>query len=103
MSTWIQTRRRRRRWIAVALAVTSAAVPAADARPDLADPRNPLVSLPVPPAQEVEVVTTDSFDWADAGVGAGTAAGVVLLAAAAAATVRRQRRVSTSTRRKEER
>jgi hypothetical protein len=98
MSTWIQTRRRRRRWSAVALAATSlAAVPAADARPDLADPRNPLVSPPVPPAQEVEVVTADSFDWADAGVGAGTAAGVVLLVAAAAATVRRQRRVSTST------
>ena len=98
MRTPIQIRRQRRRWIAAALAATSlATVPAVDARPDLADPRNSLVSPPSPPAQEVEVVTADSFDWVDAGIGAGTAAGLVLLAAAAGATVRRQRRVSTST------
>ena len=97
MGTSIQMCRRSRCWIAAALAVTSlGTVPAADAQPDMADRRNSLVPPPMPTAQEVEVVTADSFDWADAGVGAGTAAGAVLLAAAAAATVRR-RRVPTST------
>jgi hypothetical protein len=45
----------------------------------------------------VEVVTPDGFDWADAGIGAGTAVGLVLLAGGAAATVRHQRRLSATT------
>jgi hypothetical protein len=95
MRTPIQIRRRRRRWIAVALAATSlSAAPAAGARLDSGEPGG---TPPAPPAQEVEVVTADSFDWADAGIGAGTAVGIVLLAGAAAATVRRQRRVPAST------
>ena len=93
----IQIRRRRRRWIAVALAAASlAAPPATQARPDLEDPRNPSVPPPAPAAQEVDVVTADSFDWADAGIGAGTAAGVVLLAAAWAAALGHRRRLANS-------
>lgn len=94
MRTPIQIRRRRRRLIAVALAAASlSTAPIAGARPDLDDPRNPLVTPPAPPAQEVEVVTADDFDWVDAGLGAGTAVGIVLLAGGAAAALTRRRRI----------
>ena len=93
MRTRIQIRRQRR-WIALALAAASlATASAAGARPDSGEPG---VTPPASPAQEVEVVTADSFDWADAGIGAGTAAGVALLAGAVIATVRHQRRVPAS-------
>jgi hypothetical protein len=49
-----------------------------------------MVPPPAAPAQ-VEVVTADSFDWADAGIGAGIATGMALLAGAAAATFTRRR------------
>jgi hypothetical protein len=92
--TPIQIRRRRRRWIAVALAAVSlSAAPVAQARPDSGDPRHhPLV----PEVREVEVVTADRFDWADAGVGAGTAVGIVLLAAAGGAALDHRRRLASS-------
>jgi hypothetical protein len=88
MRTRIQIHRRPR-WIALALATASlATASAADARPDSGTPG---VTPPAPPAQEVELVTPDSFDWADAGIGAGAAAGiVVLLGAAAGAGLRRR-------------
>jgi hypothetical protein len=93
MRTPIQIRRRRRRWIAAAVAaVFLSAVPAAGARPASGEPG---VTPPAPPAQEVEVVTADGFDWADAGIGAGTAAGLVLFAAAAAGLGRRRRLASS--------
>ena len=36
----------------------------------------------------------DGFDWADAGIGAGVATGLLLLSAAGVAAVRRQPRVT---------
>jgi hypothetical protein len=88
MRTGIQMRRRRR-WIALALATASlATASAADARPDSGEPG---VTPPAPPAQEVELVTPDSFDWADAGIGAGAAAGILVLAGAAAGAGLRRR------------
>jgi hypothetical protein len=70
------------------------AAPAAQARPDSDDPGNPSVR---PPAQEVNVVTAgDGFDWADAGIGAGVAAGMALLAAAAAGALTRRRHMPTA-------
>jgi hypothetical protein len=91
MKTPIQIRRRRRRWIAVALAAASlSAAPGAGSRPASGEPG---LTPPAPPAQEVEVVTADGFDWADAGIGAGTAAGIALVAGAAAAALTRRRRI----------
>jgi hypothetical protein len=68
-------------------------VPSAGARPASGEPG---VTPPAPPVQVVEVVTADGFDWADAGVGAGTAAGLVVLAAAAAAGLGHRRRLASS-------
>jgi hypothetical protein len=94
MRTPIQIRRRRRRWMAAALAAAAlSAAPAAGARPASGEPG---VTPPAPPVQEVEVVTSDGFDWADAGVGAGTAAGLVLLAAATATGLAHRRRLAAS-------
>ena len=94
MRTPIQIRRRRRRWVALALAAASlSAAPNAAARPESG---NSGVTPSAPPVQEVEVLTADGFDWADAGVGAGTAAGLVLLAAATAAGLGHRRRLASS-------
>jgi hypothetical protein len=84
------TIRRRRLWIAAALASTLAAAPAADARPDPGAART--VDRPV----AVVELRSDGFDWADAGIGAGSVAGLSLLAAAALTLgMRRQRPVSS--------
>ena len=84
---------RRCRSIAAALVAASLfAAPSAGARPE---PGEPGVTPPAAPAQ-VEVVTADGFDWADAGIGAGTAVGLVLLAAAAATAVGHGRRLASS-------
>jgi hypothetical protein len=50
---------------------------------------------PLPADYELAFRTTggDTFDWADAGIGAGAAFGLVLLAAAAALTLRGWRRL----------
>jgi hypothetical protein len=93
MRTPIQIRKGRRRWIAAALAAAClSAAPTAGARRASGEPG---VTPPAPPVQEVEVVTADGFDWADAGVGAGTAAGLVFLAAAAAGLGHRRRLASS--------
>jgi hypothetical protein len=89
--TSTQAERSLGRVLSAVLAGALLAAPAAHGRPDLDDPRNPLVPPPAAPAQEVEVVTADSFDWADAGIGAGIATGMALLAGAAAATLTRRR------------
>jgi hypothetical protein len=57
-------------------------VPAADAKPDSAARR---VRPFAPPAQEVEFVTSDGFDWGRAGIGAGTRPTALSAAAAAEA------------------
>jgi len=86
--------RRRRRWIVLALAAAAlSAAPAAGARPDSGGSD---VTPPKPPVQEVEVVTADGFDWTDAGVGAGAAAGIVLLAGATAVALGHRRRLASS-------
>jgi hypothetical protein len=90
----IHIRKGRRPWIAVALAAACLpASPTAGARPASGEPG---VTAPAAPVQEVEVVTSDGFDWADAGVGAGTAAGLVLLAAATATGLAHRRRLASS-------
>jgi hypothetical protein len=81
--------RRRRLWITVSLASALVAAPAAQARPDeggagAVDRPSPVVSI-----------QSDGFDWADAGIGAGGAAGLALLAAAATLGLRRQRPVNS--------
>jgi hypothetical protein len=84
---------RRCRSIAAALVAASLfAAPTAGARPESGEPG---VTPPVAPAQ-LEVVTADGFDWADAGIGAGTAVGLVLVAAAAATAVGHGRRLASS-------
>jgi hypothetical protein len=88
--TSTQAERSLGRALSAVLAGALLAAPAAQGRPDLDDPRNPMVPPPAAPAQ-VEVVTADSFDWADAGIGAGIATGMALLAGAAAATFTRRR------------
>jgi hypothetical protein len=93
MRSPIQIRKGRRRWIAAALAAACLCAPTAGARPASGEPG---VTPPAAPVQEVEVVTSDGFDWADAGVGAGTAAGLVLLAAATATGLAHRRRLASS-------
>ena len=82
---------RRCRSIAALVAASLVAAPSAGARPESGESG---VTPPAAPAQ-VEVVTADGFDWADAGIGAGTAVGFVLLAAAAATAVGRGRRLAS--------
>lgn len=92
MGTPIQIRRRRR-WLALALTMSAlSAAPAAAARPDAGTQG---VLPPAPSPRQVEVVRADGFDWADAGIGAGTAAGIALLAGAAAAAVGQRRRLAS--------
>jgi hypothetical protein len=80
--------RRRRRWAAAIAAAALLSAPAAQARQDAT------TGARVPEEPTVVVVEAgDGFDWADAGIGAGVAAGLVLLGAATAKVVRRQRRV----------
>jgi hypothetical protein len=78
------TRRRRRRFLAAALAAALSLAPTAQARP--------LPTAGGPAADERSIVVVeanDRFDWADAGIGAGTTAALVLLAGAATAAPRR--------------
>jgi len=81
-------KRRRRRWAAALAATALLSAPAAQARPDAS------TGARVPEEPTVVVVEAgDGFDWADAGIGAGVAAGLVLLGAATAKVVRRHRHV----------
>ncbi len=73
----IHTSSRYRRVLAVAFASALLSAPAASARPDPAGAGNGSVQ---PPAQ---LVTADTFDWADAGIGAGSAAALLLALAGA--------------------
>ena len=60
-------------------------------------PREPEVlagdlhAVPQPPTQVIRVVQTSGFDWSDAAVGAGSAAGAVGIAAGTALLARRRR------------
>lgn len=60
-------------------------------------PREPEVlagdlhAVPQPQTQVIRVVQTSGFDWSDAAVGAGSAAGAVGIAAGAALLARRRR------------
>lgn len=78
---------------ALAAAVAAAAVgPAAAMRgpgegPAVVHP----TAGPQPPTQVIRVVQTSGFDWSDAAVGAGSAAGAVGVAAGAALLARRRR------------
>lgn len=78
------------RRIAVTVLAALFLAPAAQARPD------PTTGAPVSEQPPLSIKASDGFDWADAGIGAATAAGLALVAGAAA-TVRRQRRVSATT------
>ena len=80
----MRTRKRRHRWIAVALASMLLTAPAAQARLDEGE-GGPTPSEPAP----VRVVAPDGFSWVDAGIGAGAALGVVLVAGGAGRAVRR--------------
>jgi hypothetical protein len=92
MRTPIQIRRRRRHLLTGALAAALLAAPAAQA----ALP-NPIWGRQPPEEPPVVVVESDgSFDWADAGIGAGTAVGVVLIGAAAGVRLSHRRRLVSS-------
>jgi hypothetical protein len=92
MRTPIQSRRRRRRLLTGALAAALLAAPAARA----ALP-NPIWGRPAPEKPLLVVVEAEGgFDWADAGIGAGTAAGVVLIGAAAGVGLSHRRRLVSS-------
>jgi hypothetical protein len=89
MKTPTRMRGRRIRWIvAVLTAALLAAAPAANARPER------LAGAPVRPDKAIVVQEADGFDWADAGIGAGAAAGLVLLGVATSRIVRRHRGVA---------
>ena len=64
------------------------AAPAAHGRLDA-----PTVAPPPTEAPVVVVDPNEGFDWADAGLGAGTAVGIALLGGAAAAVLTRRRRI----------
>jgi hypothetical protein len=68
----IHTSSRYRRVLAIAFASALLSAPAASARPDRDGAGTGSVQ---PPAQ---LVTADTFDWADAGIGAGSAAALLL-------------------------
>lgn len=68
----IHTTSRYRRVLAVAFAAALLSAPAAIATPNPGRAENGTVQ---PPAQ---LVTADTFDWADAGIGAGSAAALLL-------------------------
>jgi hypothetical protein len=80
----MRTRKRRLRWIAIALASMLLAAPAAQARLDEGEGGG-ATSEQAP----VRVVASDGFNWVDAGIGAGAALGVVLVAGGAGRAVRR--------------
>jgi hypothetical protein len=89
----MRTSGRRKRCTRLAAAVAAvailAAAPIAGARPDST------TGARAPQDAKVVVVEPDGgFDWADAGVGAGAAAGVVLFGAATARIVRSHRHVA---------
>ena len=73
----IHTSNRYRRVLAVAFASALLSAPAASAKPDPAGAGNGSVQ---PPAQ---LVSADTFDWADAGIGAGSASALLLALAGA--------------------
>jgi hypothetical protein len=75
------------RWAAVLAAAALLSAPAAQARQD------PSTGARVPEQPTVVVEPGDGFDWADAGIGAGVAAGLVLFGAGTAKIVRRHRHV----------
>ena len=101
--------RRLSRW-ALALAVTAIAAPPAEARHTAPEPQlgtsPPMVvdaatrhhhpDVVQPPTRIITVPTADSFDWIDAGIGAGGALGAVLLAAGSALVFTRSRRGAVS-------
>ena len=76
MNSSRQTHRRYLRRIALSLLAALILAPAAQALPD------PTTGGPVA-EQPVAGQAGDGFDWADAGIGAGAAAGIVVLAGAA--------------------
>ena len=84
MNSSTRTHRCSVRRIAFPLLAALILAPAAQARPDAT------TGASVAEQPPVAVQPSDGFDWADAGIGAGTAAGIVVLAGAAA-TVRRHR------------
>ncbi len=87
-----QMHRRPRRWLAATLAAAFlTAAPAVDARPD------PTTGGSVSEERSVVVVEpSGGFDWADAAVGAGAAAGIVLLAGGMASGLSHRRRLASS-------
>ncbi len=90
MKSQTRKRRRRWRWVAVVLAAALLFAPAAQAKPD------PTTGARLPDEPTVVVVEAgDGFDWADAGIGAGVAAGLVLLGAATSRILRRHRGVAS--------
>jgi hypothetical protein len=82
-----QTHRRYLRRIILTLLAALALAPPAQARPD------PTAGGSVAP-QPIVVETGDGFDWADAGIGAGAATGIVVLAGAAAGAILHRRPTS---------
>jgi hypothetical protein len=83
-----RAKQQRGRWAAVLAAAALLSAPAAPARQD------PSTGARVPEQPTVVVVEPGGgFDWADAGIGAGVAAGLVLFGAATARIVRRHRHV----------
>jgi hypothetical protein len=92
MRTAIQIHTRPRRWVAAAVAAPFlAAAPAVDARPD------PSTGGSVSEKRAIVVVEPSAgFDWADAAVGAGAAAGIVLLAGGMASGLSHRRRLASS-------
>jgi hypothetical protein len=82
-----QRHRRYVRRITLTLLAALTLAPAVQARPD------PTTGASVA-AEPVVVETRDAFDWADAGIGAGAAGGIVVLAGAAAGAILHRRPTS---------
>jgi hypothetical protein len=81
--------------VMVAAALGATAAPAAQAR--IADFQPAPAAQQRVPVQVVRVESARSFDWGDAAIGAGAAAGAVALAGGGIATARRRRPLSGAT------
>ena len=105
----LRTTYRLGRLLAAAIAVVAIALPATStAAPGYQDLRNPDSRAPAMGTQEAELEQTPavapppnaeepSFDWGDAGIGAGSAVGLLLIGLAVALTISHRRNRTAAT------
>jgi hypothetical protein len=84
------------KYLALALVTAGVAAPAASARVNLNPPASATQVVTSPPPQTVTVVKSSGFDWADAGIGAGTVVVVVLAGLGARLTIGHRRQIHSS-------